>query len=146
MKKCNLYIILISLLWAGMIIGISFLEAPTKFTAPSLTLAIGLDVGRHVFAMFNKIELIWATLLIVLLFVSKPQTKITTVIILPAIILLLQTFWLLPALDQRALVIINGGTNPESSIHLLYILFEFIKAVSLILAGVFTINSIESKN
>ena len=145
MKKNSLYIALITLLWAGMVIGISFLEAPTKFTAPSLTLAIGLDVGRHVFAMFNKIELIWATLLIVLLFVAKPQTKITAAVIVAAIILLLQTFWLLPALDQRALVVIAGGTNPESSIHILYIIFEIVKASTLILAGVFTIGSLREE-
>lgn len=93
--------------------------------------------------MFNKIELIWATLLIVLLFLSKPEMKTTSVIIISAIVLLLQTFWLLPALDQRALVIINGGSNPESSIHLLYIVFELIKAIALISAGIFSINSLK---
>jgi hypothetical protein len=48
-------LIFIEFIWAGMLSGRSFLEAPVKFTAPSITLAIGLDVGRHVFAVFNKV-------------------------------------------------------------------------------------------
>src|SRR3712207_8678966 len=47
---------IITFIWVGFLAAISFMEAPVKFTAPSLTLAVGLDVGRHVFAVLNKVE------------------------------------------------------------------------------------------
>ena len=37
------------MLWAGVMIGISFLAAPTKFNAPSLSLPV--DVGRQEFGV-----------------------------------------------------------------------------------------------
>jgi hypothetical protein len=36
-------------LWLGMVLAISFLEAPLKFRAPGITLALGLGIGRLVF-------------------------------------------------------------------------------------------------
>jgi hypothetical protein len=35
--------------WMGMVLAISFLEAPLKFRAPGLILAVGLSIGRLVF-------------------------------------------------------------------------------------------------
>ena len=50
-------LIFLALIWLGMVLGISFLEAPVKFRAPTLTRSVGLDVGRHVFGFFNKVEI-----------------------------------------------------------------------------------------
>jgi len=33
--------------WLGMVLAISFLEAPLKFRAPDVTLRIGLGIGRR---------------------------------------------------------------------------------------------------
>ncbi len=59
MKKaaCNPLAFVVTFIWFGFVSAISFMEAPVKFTAPSLTLAVGLDVGRHVFAVLNKVEI-----------------------------------------------------------------------------------------
>ena len=35
------------LIWFGIVIGISVIEAPAKFSAPSLTREVALDVGNH---------------------------------------------------------------------------------------------------
>ena len=35
--------------WLGMVLAISFLEAPLKFRAPGVTLALGLSIGRVVY-------------------------------------------------------------------------------------------------
>lgn len=59
--------------WTGMVLGISFLETPVKFTAPSVTLPIGLDVGLHVFGAFNKVEIGGVLLACGLLVGLRPQ-------------------------------------------------------------------------
>ncbi|KAG0057183.1 hypothetical protein BGZ83_001126 [Gryganskiella cystojenkinii] len=46
--------------WLGANLAISFLEAPVKFLAPTPARRSQLDVGRHVFSAFNKIEVILA--------------------------------------------------------------------------------------
>src|SRR3954469_24422250 len=43
--------------WLGMVVAISFLEAPLKFRAPGVTLAVGLGIGRLVFRALNVAEL-----------------------------------------------------------------------------------------
>jgi hypothetical protein len=42
--------------WLGMVLGISFLEAPLKFRAPGITLTLGLGAGRLVFRALNRVE------------------------------------------------------------------------------------------
>jgi hypothetical protein len=128
-------LVLISLIWAGMVIGISFLEAPVKFTAPSLTLQVGLDVGRHVFGLFNKVEIVFSVLCIVILIAGKLPLKIIIAGGTAVCMLLLETFWLLPVLDERALKIIAGETPEGPSPHMWYIVFDLVKLVSLIAAG-----------
>jgi len=50
----KLLVLLILGAWLGMILGISFLEAPLKFQAPNMTLVLGLGVGKLVFSALNK--------------------------------------------------------------------------------------------
>ena len=51
--------------WLGMVVAISFLEAPLKFRAPGVTVRIGLGIGRLVFRGLNTAEAILATVLLV---------------------------------------------------------------------------------
>jgi hypothetical protein len=46
----------LTLVWLGMVLAISFLEAPLKFRAPNVTLPIGLGIGRLVFRALNTVE------------------------------------------------------------------------------------------
>jgi hypothetical protein len=127
------------------------MEAPVKFTAPSLTLQVGLDVGRTVFAALNKVEIGFAVVLLFLILVEKFNKMIAAVFISTAVILILQTLWLLPLLNERASMIINGITPPSSNIHLYYILLEILKAAGLFLLGLmqadyFRLHSIKNVN
>jgi len=115
------------LLWAGMIIGISFVEAPVKFTAPQVTLAIGLGIGRLVFGWLNKFELVFCTLALIGLFFIRVSFKIWLPALLITAILAVQTIWLLPALDTRALQIIAGQQPTPSSLHITYVALEIFK-------------------
>jgi len=116
-----------ALVWMGMLIGISFLEAPLKFQAPSVTLAIGLEVGRLVFQALNKVEwMLWAfTALSVIL--SSSNRLSSGIVAFLFLILLGQTFYLLPILDQRAVEIIAGGQPEASNMHFYYVALEVVK-------------------
>jgi hypothetical protein len=45
--------------WLGMVLAISFLEAPLKFRAPNVTLQIGLGIGRLVFRALTPSRWFW---------------------------------------------------------------------------------------
>jgi hypothetical protein len=122
-------------LWAGMIVGISFIEAPVKFTAPNVTLGIGLGIGRLVFAVMNKVEIACCAVLLSGLFFHRMPKIIWTVAGSITAILALQTAWLLPDLDIRALAVIAGEPTPPSNLHFVYVALELSKFMLLILAG-----------
>lgn len=44
--------------WLGMVVAISFLEAPIKFRAPGVTIPIGLGIDRRVFRALNIAEIV----------------------------------------------------------------------------------------
>ena len=144
MKNGTIYIVILCFTWAGMLLGISFLEAPVKFTAPSLTLQVGLDVGRHVFQAFNKVEIVFGTLLLVLMIRSQMSIINKLIYALVAVLLLLECFWLLPVLDERALIIIAGGIPENESPHNWYILFDALKVAALFVLGVNAIKQLKA--
>lgn len=120
-----------SLIWIGFLLAISFMEAPLKFQAPSVTLPIGLEVGRIVFGTLNKIE--WILLMMILLsLVLKSSTRLTNLIVGGITsILVFQTFYLLPELDNRAMMIISGGDPGASNTHFFYVALEVVKLILL---------------
>lgn len=130
------FLVAACLLWAGMVLGISFLEAPVKFTAPSLTLPVGLDVGRHVFGAFNRVEVGWAVLTLALALLGSEALARVPFALLGTVwaIVAAQALWLLPALGARTDRIIAGETLPSSPLHLLYIGLDVAKL--LVLLGV----------
>lgn len=126
----------LSFVWAGLVLGISFLEAPVKFTAPSVTRAIGLDVGRHVFAALNKVEIGFGVLALGLLIAAGPGPRVRWALVGVLVLLAFQTGWLLPILREQATTIIQGGEAPDSNYaHVAYIFLEAAKVASLLYAG-----------
>lgn len=121
--------------WFGMTAGISLLEAPVKFTAPSLTREVALDVGRVVFTALNKVEIFALILLLVLVRVSARARDWWVGCGLLVVILIVQSAWLLPELNARAQQIM-AGTEPAPSIaHGAYATLELIKLVTLLVMG-----------
>lgn len=127
-----------AVLWAGFLAGVSFLATPIKFTAPSLDLPVALDVGRVTFAALNKTEIAAAAVLLVLVLAAGRSAWNIGGAVLLAALVGIQTVWLLPLLDARVGIIMSGGTPPESSLHLFYVLAEGLKL--LLLVGLGTIN------
>jgi hypothetical protein len=142
MKKaaCSPLAFVVTFVWFGFVSAISFMEAPVKFTAPSLTLAVGLDVGRHVFAVLNKVEIGFTLVSLLLLVRGGWPTRIAGLLAALAGIVALQTLWLLPALDARALVYMAGGTPLPSRLHFLYVALEAAKGVGLLILGNWQVN------
>jgi hypothetical protein len=91
-------------LWIGFVCAISFMEAWLKFHAPNVTLAMGLGIGRIVFAALHKVEWVLAlTVFIPSIIGIETLFKWQNVLFLLALLILMtQTLWLLPALDKRA--------------------------------------------
>ncbi len=124
--------------WIGFISAISFLEAWMKFKAPGVTIPIGLSIGRLVFGALNKIEWVFTIAIIVSMYVKPAMADNKTKIpfILTVLLLLTQTIWLLPALDIRAQMHINGQNVPHSNLHIYYVTVEVIKVCGLLLFGI----------
>ena len=125
-----------SFVWFGFICSISFPEAPVKFSAPGVTLPVGLSIGRRVFSALNKTELGFLIVLAAAFF-FKPNTRQAEYIfpLMLLLILLLQSIWLLPALGKRVDLILSGIKPPPSKLHWYYISGELLKMVSLFIYG-----------
>lgn len=128
-------ILAVSLIWSGMVLGVAFLATPAKFLAPSLALAVALDVGRHTFEVFNWVEIVWSLALVGLVFLRPPGRWVYAMVVVPCAIVTLETVWLLPVLEARVGVIIAGGTPSESDLHVLYIVLDAIKFIALLALG-----------
>jgi hypothetical protein len=123
------------LLWAGVVIGVSFLAAPAKFAAPSLTLPVAMEVGRQEFFVLNLVEAGFAVLTLALAFLARPARAIWLGLGLAVVIVALQGLWLLPLLDARAELIMEGQTPPAAPWHMVYIVLEVTKLLALLGAG-----------
>lgn len=125
-------------LWIGFVCAISFMEAWLKFRAPGITVPLGLGIGRLVFNALNKVELVFALVVIINIFwnssdILKWQNLAFAI---PLALLLIQTFWLLPALDARAELHIQGQFVPPSNLHFYYVGMELVKVVGLSIFGI----------
>jgi hypothetical protein len=125
----------LAFVWFGVTAGISLLEAPVKFTAPSLTRPVALDVGRVVFEALNRVELILLILLLILVRVSRRSRELMLASIGLAFILIAQSAWLLPALSQRAQAITQGIEPAPSMVHAVYGALEIAKLALLLYVG-----------
>lgn len=124
-----------SLVWAGVLLGVSFLATPVKFLAPSLSLPVALDVGRQTFWWFSRVELVFAVAALACAAVAeigtrrKPRTPPACTVLTALLVVVVgsQVLWLLPLLDARVELILEGATPPPSQWHTVYIVVETAK-------------------
>lgn len=128
---------LLALLWAGMILGISFLESWVKFRAPSLTKAIGFDVGKTVFSLFHTVQNIFLLCIISFSFIIFIPSTMWFVLSGILVSILLQFFYLFPKLCERANELIVGNTELNKSyVHMIYGITEIFKFILLLILGI----------
>jgi len=119
--------LLLPSLWAGLLIGVSFIATPVKFRAPSLTLPVALDVGRTTYARWNAIEWILLGLLVLVMVLAHPSTFAVAAAGALDVLFLIQSMILLPALNKRVAMIVAGKRPAVASDHLLYVTIDVLK-------------------
>jgi hypothetical protein len=125
-----------TLLWLGMVLAISFLEAPLKFRAPGVDLRTGLAIGRIVFRALNATEIVWAAVIAVALIAHAPPSAAGTLAaILALAVLALQLGGVRPHLNRRSAQVLHGADVPRSSAHHVYIALEAVNVIALIVLG-----------
>jgi len=132
----RIILIVSTFIWCGLLLGISFMEAPLKFQAPNITLELGLGIGQLVFGALNKMELVLAVLIGASLWMTRPSKGIGIAYGIVIAILLAQTFVLLPFLSERIVMIQSGQTPPDSPMHWYYVAAEVVKLCLLMFGGI----------
>lgn len=122
--------------WLGMVLAISFIEAPLKFRAPGVTMQIGLGIGRLVFRALNGVELLLTGVLAVAFVIELPSIGAAVAAAVAAVALLAQVLLVRPRLTRRSNAVLAGDDGPRSRAHWGYIGFELIKVAALLIAGV----------
>lgn len=124
-------------IWIGFLGAISFMEAWLKFRAPGVSLSVGLGIGKLVFGALNKVEIALMILILLNIFFAKGNLFRGGYLFffIPLVIVLLQTFWALPALDKLANLVINNQPLPSSSVHIYYVAMEVAKLICLFVFG-----------
>ncbi|AKS34782.1 hypothetical protein [Mycolicibacterium goodii] len=131
--------------WIGMVLAISFLEAPLKFRAPNVTLQIGLGIGRLVFRALNTVEIVLAAVLLVALLTEPARTSVLVAVALAVVALAAQLVAVRPRLTRRSDAVLAAGPEadnlPRSNAHYAYVALEVVKLAGLFTAGILLLTS-----
>jgi hypothetical protein len=121
--------------WLGMVLAISFLEAPLKFRAPGMTVPLGLGIGRLVFRALNAVEAALAIVLVICAAVGLPGPVVVAAAIAVAM-LVVQVLAVRPRLSRRSDAVLAGEDAPRSHAHYFYVALEAVKVAALATTGV----------
>ncbi|MGX9790494.1 hypothetical protein [Mycobacterium sp. MMS18-G62] len=122
--------------WLGMVLAISFIEAPLKFRAPGVTLQLGLGIGRLVFRALNTVEAVLAVVVMSCFAVEMPANGITAAAGVAVLALVAQVVLVRPRLSRRSDAVLAGGEGPRSHAHWAYVGLETVKVIALLITGV----------
>lgn len=123
--------------WFGMVLAISFLEAPLKFRAPGVTIPVGLGIGRIVFRALNVAEIVLAAVMLVAMGLGGPSVAVVVLAAVAAALLVVQLAAIRPALNRRSDRVLAGEdpARHRSRAHLYYVVLEAAKVVVLVALG-----------
>jgi hypothetical protein len=128
--------------WLGMVLAISFMEAPLKFRAPGVTPQLGLGIGRLVFRALNTAEVVLGLTVLVALQFEPPPSRVTTAILIAVVVLAVQLLGVRRWLTRRSDAVLAGEENRRRSRgHYVYIGLELIKAIALLVSGILLLAS-----
>jgi hypothetical protein len=124
-----------TLIWLGMVLAISFLEAPLKFRAEGLEMRVGLAIGRIVFRALNIAEVLWAVVIAVCLIIAGASGLVLVLAAVTAVLLAVQLLVVRPRLNRRTAHVLAGHHAPRSRAHHAYIGLEALKLAALVALG-----------
>lgn len=125
--------------WLGMVLAISFLEAPLKFRAPGITIPLGLGIGRLVFKALNGCEVVLAAVALVGVVLGKAPVGVLVAVGIAVAALGVQVLGVRPALTRRSDAVLADASVAQSGrshAHFVYVGFEVAKVVALLAGGV----------
>jgi hypothetical protein len=127
-------------IWLGMVLAISFIEAPLKFRAPGVTVQLGLGIGRLVFRALNAVESVLAV--VVLVFLNPASVAVVVAILVAVGALIVQVVAVRPWLSRRSDAVLAGDVDgPRSRGHYVYVGLEVIKVVGLLATGILLLSA-----
>ncbi len=124
----------------GMIVAISFLEAPLKFLAPGITIPLGLGIGRLVFTALNIATGI--VLVVLTLAGLRPRPARTPLVLLGSIwiVYLVEVAVIRPVLNRRSDLVLAGAQAPGTDwAHYAYIAADAALLALLVALAVVTV-------
>ncbi len=127
--------------WLGMVLAISFLEAPLKFRAPNVTLPIGLGIGRLVFRALNTVEVLLAIVIVVASIACPPPARVAAALAVAFVVLALQIVAVRPRLTRRSDQVLAGLDAPRTRGHYVYVGLEAIKVLALSVCGILLLST-----
>jgi len=122
--------------WLGMVVAISFMEAPLKFRAPGITLQLGLGIGRIVFRALNRVEIALAAVLVLAVALGSPTVPVLVAMAAPVALLVVQLLAVRPRLNRRSDRVLAGEQLRRSRLHHIYVVLESAKVLALLALGI----------
>jgi len=122
----------LALLYAGALLGHSFIATPAKFLARELTTGELLLVGRATFSTFAWVE---GAMIVALLVAGRACKGALLLVAVVAAIALIQHLWLRPILDVRVAAILAGAEETPTPRHHVYAALELVKLALLLVIG-----------
>ena len=124
--------LIVPAVWLGMILAIDGIEAPLKFTAPGITIPLGLGIGRLVFTAMNLVEAVLLVVLAIALWRSAHERLERWLAMGLGAIVVLKLAVLRPLLAARTDAVIAGLDDGGSLTHYFYIAADCVLAVLLV--------------
>jgi hypothetical protein len=128
--------------WLGMVLAISFIEAPLKFRAPGVSLQVGLGIGRLVFRALNSVEAALAAIVLIAVGADPPSPPVIGAVGVAVVALAAQLLVVRPRLAHRSDVVLAapavsapGSGSRRSRAHYGYVGLELVKVIALVVAG-----------
>lgn len=124
--------------WLGMVLAISFLEAPLKFRAPGITIQLGLGIGRLVFRALNICEVALAAVALVAVVLGRSPAGAMVALGVAVAALGTQVVAVRPALTRRSDAVLadaKAADSGRSHAHVAYVGLEVTKVVALLVCG-----------
>lgn len=121
--------------WAGAVIGHSFIATPAKFKVEGLGQPQALAIGRATFSMFFFAEIFFLAMITATMVVANVGAYVWFVYALVVISLFLQRYYLRPILFNRVDHALENRPLPSSFHHKFYAFLEMFKFITLIGLG-----------
>jgi hypothetical protein len=130
----------VCLLWAGIVLGVSVAET-VKFHVPTLSRSAAFDVGRTVFHVSQRLQLLPLGMALASGAAGRISRAAWGCLTAAVLALLVQTVWLFPALEARAQTLIAGSVPVGHSPHAAYATLEVLKVLALVAAAVLVLKA-----